>query len=197
MTVKARLIKDSFWLTTTEKVGCSSLRAWAFSLEHDRPPEDLHEPHRWWNHSKHTRELALNDEPTAPMAAFIRNPLDRIVSAWFNKLHNPNSPYYRPQVKSLYEWLCKLEETDLRRVPLWDEHWRPQCYFIPDAACLFRLDELNGKFAEWVAQFGLRWTDSRLNKGRQRGDFTPTRQERELTEQLYAKDFALWELMRP
>jgi hypothetical protein len=66
------------------------------------------------------------DDPASFHIAFIRNPLERIRSAFAEKVGNPyNEYYYAGQELSFGNWIESLL-SDRGNKEKWDEHWRPQ-----------------------------------------------------------------------
>ena len=68
-----------------------------------------------WNVIKAMRELTMEEAENALQSytkfAFVRNPLDRLVSAWGDKL-GPNA-----SISKLYFWVCKLLNTFVFFIP--------------------------------------------------------------------------------
>ncbi len=108
------------------KCACSFVKRWWFSLcqiQWNGSPDDVHGT---LIHFQSNRRDLFIDDPAHYHIAFIRNPLERLRSAYAEKVGNPhNKAFYIRQGLSFNEWI----ETLLLRMhdqEDWDEHWRPQ-----------------------------------------------------------------------
>ena len=127
-------------------------------------------------------------------AAFIRHPLDRLVSAWANKIHS-ESYMERRLGKHGFRLNMPFDEF-VRHVEghCWDAHIQPQCKFLPVGTNLVaRFERMAEVWPEIQAKFP--WLpdlphENKTEHAPWESMYTP--ETREIAERIYQQDLELW-----
>lgn len=127
--------------------------------------------------------------------AVVRNPVDRIISAWHFQLEVERTI---PQGQVFREWLMDLEELHLERPFAFDNHTRPMSDLVPLDAKVFHLENGLDPIIPWLDDVtGHKDGPRQFGETNRRGAHTATKAkkiqpdtlEMELINRIYAADF--------
>ncbi len=108
------------------KCACSFVKRWWIFLSGLELTGDAGTVHGALLNLREGRSDLFRDDPANFHIAFIRDPLERIRSAFADKVGNPyNQNFYKGEGLTFERWIASLlEDAGNRR--RWDDHWRPQ-----------------------------------------------------------------------
>ncbi len=122
--------KYKFNLINNAKCGCTTLRIWFRATMEDISFKEANFFRIHDYVAEKYGKMTFNDRYIS--AIFGRNPYARVVSAYFDKVHNPrNTLYYDSQLSSLEKFVDKLYNDS--EFLYGDDHWKPQVTVLKDS----------------------------------------------------------------
>lgn len=150
--------------------------------------------------------LSRTQYPTAPFAGyfkfgFVRDPLDRFISAWQDKVHQQNHFRFAPaqweRMKTIEHFAAWVAEQDLRDLEATDRHVALQSRLIDltQVDHLGRMETFGADFSAVCAAVGLHWSEPvRQNQSRSQGVSrdNASAELRSIVEEKYARDYQVF-----
>jgi hypothetical protein len=138
--------------------------------------------------------FSIDDMPTCELHAFIRNPIDRLVSCWGDKVaargdslgkRNMMAIGYRHRMSfpDFVRHVQKRRDDDL--------HTMPQSRFVPECATLHRFENIGDVWPQIQARYDWLPSLQRLNTSSRKPQKIG-RETKIIIESLYEHDFRLW-----
>lgn len=180
--------RPPFALNVSAKCACTSLKTWYLEMFHPELKLDA-------SHRRYANLVERPYPPDIPIYQFVRNPVDRIVSCYGEKIANPSSRLYRKV--SFSEFIQGLYD-DRKEEFFWNNHWRPQHLKKPflenPPTEVFRIEDgIQPALDTICARHGLTAKPIQQKNvfAYPNGKHVPTPDELAMITQIYEKDFIL------
>lgn len=203
--------KEGFLVNTMPKCACDTLRWWWFLHTHKGIEYHYNAEPEGWDFTIHRHVEALLEDShyeaeitnlkyNAPCITVIRNPLRRVVSAYYDKISNKNNVHFYKPGLTIVRWLEQLHK-NRRRSGMWDNHFKPQSKQLTDIGKeqrYVRLEYFNVDLPKVLEDIDIevpRFTNWKKNTRNYKGDALGylSGEAKALAEDIYADDMKLWE----
>lgn len=186
------------------KCGCTTIGKWILSQQNHKIVE-ISPWGKYYGNNTTDKFISVGYR-----VGIIRDPVDRLVKVFMNKISNPENPNYYNKYLSFDQFINYVDENisshkdNLRQV---NEHWRPQWLAIRGCDKVYDLSNLTLALVELENKFDLFKCAEDLEdvyKTQSKGDYdlgqytygpkiTPTKEQIEKIQSIYARDCRLSE----